>query len=302
MIFRRGTRSTDPAGTMVERRGAREVGYWRTRRFWSWLLSFRATLLVFLDTFVSVLFGQNVLRSAALSDTIVRLQWSLIRTADRVRDDVTTAVRRALIRKSSGGGPRDEDAVRVNISVLSNDRMSAFYISWSRGSLVRKFGARSVAWVAMRAGEARWWMESYRSPLIVLLDNSAKRIPVGEGTLMLKEYFQPRETLDYEAFIVLPVPRNVRALTGEYRQAAIHISFAMEADLKELWPDVIVDAPAPDTKEPINPYKKAAQAFDGVADLELRAVLHQAADVLGEVLREFNQAVFELHIRPRLLS
>jgi hypothetical protein len=293
--------------------------YWG-RRFWLWVLSWRPTLLVFFDTSLSVLLGDNVLRNAVLSDTIAKLQHSMILAIDRARDSITVTIRRALIDKGLGRD-LDEGAVRVNVSVLAPDGGSAYYVSWAPGSLARVFDRNSVAWVAISAGEARWWRKTYEnhelSRQIVVFNNVRARIPAREGLLRLHEFFQTRGAQDYEAFIVLPVPR--RAASGDYWKAGIHISFSKEDYFTTLWPclDPLSDqydaSPPDDYASPPEGElsKEALTAFYAAAprvleekmlhSAELRAVLSESIDVVAEILRRFNAVVYETYVKPRIL-
>src|SRR5207249_3365587 len=69
---------------------------YQIRRFWLWIVSYRPTVLVFSDTSLSVFFGENVLRNAVMSDTIARMQRSILLAVDRVRDSIAFAVVNAL--------------------------------------------------------------------------------------------------------------------------------------------------------------------------------------------------------------
>src|SRR5262249_23088783 len=203
-------------------------------RFWAWFVSLRPSLLAFADTFASVIVGHNVLRTAALSDTIAELQLSMVRAVDEVRESVTTSVRHALIDEQAKQPKKDQDspdqvddsAVRVNISVLSPDGASVSYISSARGSLARPFQRQSVAWVAVASGQARGWIRACHdhAARIVLHENKEQKLVDGPGPLLLRDYFQARASHDYEAFIVIPVPR--RAQNGGYSKAGVHISFS----------------------------------------------------------------------------
>lgn len=272
------------------------------RRLWAWWMSLRLPLLVFVDTFFSVLVGRNILRSSALGDEVVRLQWSVSRAVERVRQQIDRAVRRALLRGQRTAEllreQDEENAVRVNISVLSADGSRVFYIAWERGSMLRVFEKHSIAWVAVNAGEARWWKKSYqpKSSSIVLFDNTGRRLPEPGTKLMLNQYFQDRGPRDYEAFIVLPVPWNRRGSAAYYVPAAIHISFAKEEYLNGLWKGL-------DSADREPKYDDLATDLLTLIDGdELRAVLRGSVEILEELLRSFNEAVFELHIRPRLLA
>src|SRR5205085_3968155 len=125
--------------------GDHELRNWlsyRARRFWAWVLSYRATVLVFIDTSFNVIQGKNQLQSAVFSDRILELQWSLVRTADRVRENIAREVLAALRQKHPTGTengesrPNAED-VRVNIGILSAEGSSVFYVSKDEKSLPR---------------------------------------------------------------------------------------------------------------------------------------------------------------------
>src|SRR5262249_7823711 len=51
--------------------------------------------------------------------------------------------------------------VRVAVSVLSDDGQRVYYISWPPESSSRGFPPRSLAYVAVAVGVARWWREGY---------------------------------------------------------------------------------------------------------------------------------------------
>jgi hypothetical protein len=269
------------------------------RRLWTWLLSLRPSILVFLDTLFNVVQGKNQLATRALGSTIIDLQASLVRTTDRVREHIDREVRSAL-----RVGPLDENDVRVSISILSLDWSRVFYVSRARGSLRGSFDERSVAWVAVVSGQARWWKETYmeHSAEITLFNNVGGELPRPKQELKLSEYFQARADRDYQAFIILPVPWLRRGLSTGFRRGGIHISFrdwkhldalcTPEGSLQALGAAADVTRPAYDSWQHL--LDPAAQtggpriAADG-----LRVILRQSADVVGEILRRFNDAVFE---------
>lgn len=212
--------------------------YWRDRG-WCWLLSYRATLLVFWDTVYNVVQGQNQLQSVVFGNAILDLQGSLVGTADRVAKEVHRNVLKAL--RVHRHDVEDSD-VRVNISVLADDESSLSYVSWEHGSLSKRFDKHSVAWTSVFTGEARWWKQTndYGDD-VVLFDNSNKAIPVPEDMLTMKTYLQVRGPLDYKAFVVLPVPWALRGLGETYRKAGIHISFKFHTDMGLLWQNLELD-------------------------------------------------------------
>lgn len=232
------------------------LAYW-FRRLWRWGLSMRPTVMIFFDTAFAVVQGRNQAKTAILGDTILDLQWSVVRTAERVRDQVDEAIYRALRRQLADGGylhgrgirdvsPKD---FRVNVSVLSSDGASVFYVARSRGSLMRSFEKHSVAWVAVASSEARWWSDKPRSqppeqriyaPDQVLFDNRSGKLAVETEELELADFFQFRRG-DYGAFMVLPVPWARRGMEGEYRHAGIQISFEAPELMDALWAGLEVE-------------------------------------------------------------
>lgn len=265
--------------------------YW-ARRFWQWAVSLRLSLLVVFDTTVSLIQGKNQTRTVAFERTIVRQQRTLVRAADALREQLTHLLRRRL--PASG----DLGDVRVNISVLSADESSVFYIARAPGSSTRPFNKRSVAWVSLFTKSIRWFKRSYRTSgayeNIVLFENSGEKIPGAEPQMMLSSHYQWRDG-DYEAFIVLPVPR--RALSADYVRGGIHISFDREEAFEQIWDDRNIK------KDPKD-YSGAEKMLElrGEENRELRAVLHASIEVLGELLRGFNESIFKAYIEPELLA
>src|SRR5262245_4349172 len=281
-----------------------------TGRFWSWVLSFRSSLLIFFDTALSVAFGQNVLKSAVLGDEILSLQWCLIRTVDRIRERIAIEVRDAL---TAAGVPKvDSGAIRVNVSVLSADEPPLSYVTWSRGSVIAVFPRNSLAWLSTYAGEPRWWKDLYTDETtnydqkIVVLDNRENLIPGAGDRPTLRQFFQRRPSQDYQAFFILPIPWRRRTTTEAYWKAAIHISFRERAYLDKLWPTL---GPVDNTLSTLTDaqfnefYKDARQALDEgqLPHPALRAVLTQAIEALAELLRGFKPIVYEMNIRPQQL-
>ncbi|HEY4565571.1 MAG TPA: hypothetical protein VIJ36_21525, partial [Thermoanaerobaculia bacterium] len=116
--------------------------------------------------------------------------------------------------------------------------------------------------------------------------------------LSLGSFFQNRPAPDYEAFIVLPVPLLQRSAGEGYRRGAIHISLRKEGDLEKLWTPLEVGG------DPVYDQRwrqiYAAKGSEGLSiqDEKLRSVLHESLEILGELLRSFNDAVFEDYILP----
>jgi len=227
-------------------RFVRWSGYWR-RRAWTWLLTFRTTVLTFADTFFNMVQGRNQLQTEVFSDAIVQLHWSIVWAADQVREQVDCAVCSALRAQGVPADDTEGRAVRVSISLLSADEMSAFYVSRESGSLGTPFDRFSVAWIAIYAGVARWvrmgkdskekdWDKVYaRNTEAELYDNRGRSIPGEEGKVMLTRYFQIRESSDYKAFIVLPFPWAHRGRDVYHRRGGLHISFRNPEHLDFLW-------------------------------------------------------------------
>ena len=218
------------------------------RRFWYWLISFRATFVVFVDTVFNVLTGRNQLQTALFSETITDLHEALLEAAERAREEVHRAVIRALIRKEAL--PRNlphEEQVRVAVSLLSADGGSVYYIAWEHGSPPTRFGKSSVAWVAAFARVARWckcdlhgapdrWDLIYRSNKAAwIFDNQDGEIPGTTNKLPLEKYYEKRGEEDYEGFVVLPIPWTNRSQGSVHRRGCLHISFKKASYMDKLW-------------------------------------------------------------------
>jgi hypothetical protein len=251
----------DAVAGRARRRAARAT-FWRwlhsfriLHRFWRWVLSLRTPLLVFADTFYHVIQGKNQLQTAIFDSSIRDLQLTLALACDQVARSVHRAVIHALECAAGDAGERPRgEHVRVNVSVLSDDRQSVYYVSWEPGSSSLSFPMHSVAWVAVRAGQARWWKKSYtdatppaKPPDIVLYsdDPLPPLQPAGEQPppLKLADYFQKRGPIDYEAFVVLPIPWRRRD-GGASRLAGLHISFQTEKLMDALWQGLDGGTPA----------------------------------------------------------
>ncbi|MFL6258861.1 MAG: hypothetical protein ACJ76Y_04020 [Thermoanaerobaculia bacterium] len=297
------------------------VLYWG-RRAWSWLLSWRQALLIFLDTVFNVVQGRNQLRTAGFAKAVQNLHWAQYRVAGRVRESIDRAILNALnkgdaqrILAEMGVEPPREDAdIRVNVGLLSEDGTSVSYFSWERGSLGKPFDQHSVAWVSIASGKALWikvgkrkdgdWKDVYADD-ITLLKNEYGELPV-KAPLHLKDYYQRRDAPDYEAFVVLPVPWSRRGELGEYQKAGVLISFRKAAYMQALWDGLEVsDKPNFEAWTGLLecPPKPPAAADEGrvlIKDPELQAVLHQGIEVLGEALRYFSPTYFEEQILPSI--
>jgi len=326
--------STDPAWL-----------YW-PRRAGRWALSLRAALLVFWDSFFNVVQGKNQLENAVLGKTIVKLQTSLVDTLDQVTDELHRVIREVLFDELCRKGRREDLAsfdrkdIRVNVSVLSAAGDMLSYVSLDKGSKLSPFGQRSVAWVAARTGEARWWKASYRrlENKIVMFDNSKEKFEgFAESKVFLKEVFAPRGGVDYEGFLVFPIPWYSRDESG--RRGVLHVSFRKVGLMELLWPkleqlrpttedpnelaalrgdEALVpstpkppeqgEGPAEPSIEPLYDQwrllvKTCPTGADPerpcVADARLATALQQGLGVLPQVLQHFNPSLFKDLIKPR---
>lgn len=273
------------------------LSYWRAR-VWHWALSLRSFFLVVFDTFSNVLCGRNQLRSVVFEQEIVSLHWGIVRAADRIREEIERAILAALKRGQIEAV--DED-VRVSVSLLSDDESVLFYIAREEGSLGRGFDKRSVAWVSVYTDNALWWEVDY-PPETELLDNTSGGYPLLETQkIRLSAYFQTRAGQDYDAFLVLPVPWAKRAASDNVRKAGIQISFRSRKHMHELfrlpeaegrpqydrWPSLLSEA------EPV-------EQCPWTEDDQLRHVLRHSLHLLEDLLSPFNEAVFDMHIKPDL--
>lgn len=292
----------------------RWFGYWR-RRIWTWMLSFRTTVLTLGDTFFNLIQGQNQLQTEVFSDAIIRLHWSIVWAADRVREQVDLAVCAALRAKGATEEEVKDRAVRVSISLLAADESSAYYVSREPGTLGKAFDRFSVAWVAIYTGEARWvrmgqdkaakdWDEVYaRNTEAELYDNRGRSIPGEEGKVMLTRYFQTRESSDYGSFIVLPFPWAHRGRDVHHRRGGLHISFRSPKHIGDLWSGLEAKE-----GEKEKPAYKGWQGLLGSGELrlldpelhELAAVLDESLAVLAELFAFFNDSIFHERIKPHL--
>jgi hypothetical protein len=202
-----------------------------------------------------------------------------------------------------------QQQVRVAISVLSDDGTSVFYISAAPGSLDAAFQQHSFAWVAAYSGQARWWTkEGYRNPKLILYpsetDPRDPPLPIAgiPDRLRVTDYYQLRQKADYEAFMLIPIPW--RRGRENSRHGLIHIAFGEEAWMHALWPKLdgkLSDAvaAAAEKEEDVFPYREWSTLLtrDELPDNVLRAVLNESVNVLGELIDQFDQAIFESRLR-----
>ena len=261
---------------------ARRIG----RRFW-WFL------VVAADTTFNVVQGRNDVKPFFLAETIVDLQLSALVTIDRVRESLTSAIEQ-LVKTKLPQAQLAAGDIRVSVSVLADDENQAFYVSKPTQNLSTQFGPKSVAWVAVMIGQARWWVENKAYQDIELFDNTGQVIPLPHpaAKMMMKDYYQQRKA-DYEAFIVIPIPLRQRG-TG-VRRAGLHISFAKKAYMDAVWAK-FADEPygMPAANVPSPPPAAYPKANDILVetDAELRALLKQSIEVIEAALRGFNEVLF----------
>ena len=278
-----------------------------------WLSSLRVPTLTGFDTFINLIQGRNQTRTQVFEKTIIDQQWNVIRVADRIRSnlnhfiegrvrqgrqkDANTAQASAVTQPASVRSADLPGLVRVNISVLSNDQTSVYYISRAAGSSHSPFPKRSLAWLSVFTGEIRWYESAYRRlpdfDKIVLFDNSLHLVPGDDAMFLLKDHYQVRAGEDYHAFVVMPVPSPRRGFGSDYVKGAIHVSFRDESDLGYIWQDPAI-APNPGLPANYNTPKRVLE--DWCRDDGICASLNISIAVLGELLRGFNEVIYKSYI------
>jgi hypothetical protein len=220
-----------------------------------------------------------------------------VRTADALRKNLNAVIYSRLPGHSYHPQRTPQD-VRVNISVLSTDQTNVFYISRTPGSSLKPFGKRSVAWVSVFTGKIRWYKKSYSDNQdlfrqIVLFDNTDGTIAGDEQKIHLSSHYQERDQ-DYEAFVQFPVPSPQRGFESGYVKGAIHVSFRRETDFASLWKGDKLD---PTTQEPT--YREPGKMLeDWCSDDEVRGALRSAVAALSELLRGFNEVIYQSYLNP----
>ncbi|HET9211781.1 MAG TPA: hypothetical protein VFR03_15340, partial [Thermoanaerobaculia bacterium] len=218
------------------------------------------------------------------------------------------------------------DDVRVNISVLSSDGSSVYYVSRDPKSLPRPFGRHSIAWLSVAAGVARWCKmkndgKLFYDPNTHLIGERDQGLLPDSGPHLLANFFEYRPEPDYKAFIVIPIPWLARGEEGKCRRAGIQISFSEPEYMDAVWSglekrmEMKMKAKMNDAKEIPN-YEQWEDLLDlasssgasgagkrsggevCIHDRGFHAALHQAVKVLEEALRHFNDTIFEEVIRP----
>ena len=303
--------------------------YWPRYRLWGpidWLISWRIPFLTFCDTFFNLIQGKNQTETYALHKNLVDQHWNLIRAADSIRKDLNELVERKVDkpagtarkpleelleevveealeiptqRAPTPGAKTGGTRVRVNISVLSQDRSSVYYISQSHGSLHAAFKKTSVAWVSVFTGEIRWYLSAFRdhAKRIVLFDNRTGDVPGEDKKLwLLSDFFQARQKEDYQAFVMFPFPWPRRGYGGDYVKGAIHISFRDDADFLHIL------SPGDFTRDSEQHlyYPSPGSSLDEFCpDAEVRATLNTSIRILAELLQGFNEEIYKTYIEPR---
>jgi hypothetical protein len=289
--------------------GWAEFWYWWWRMV-NWFLSLRVPVLTFLDTFINLIQGKNQTQTSVFTDEIIGQQRNVLRTADAIRRDLNDLIEHKVMAKCYSSSaplasppghqlPTDLPRVRVNISVLSADQTSVYYISRTPGSSRQTFSKHSVAWVCVYTGALRWYKSQYGGTTdknTVLFDNSGGRIHDEGKFLMLDTYYESRPGADYEAFVMLPVPWPQRDPGTDYQKGAIHISFRKDEEFESIWPRQEDPSHKDGGTNLFYPEPQNNQMLGDWCDAEVRAALRNAIAVLGELLRGFNEAIYKGYI------
>jgi len=187
----------------------------------------------------NVLQGRNQLKSAVFTDVILDHYRATLGAAERLRLEVTDAVREAV--KSVNG------QIRVNVTLQSRDGATLYYVRAAEGSLQRPFDRKTVAWLSVVTSRPMWWVDDWHVKFgdTLLVENSNDQTGLKgleRKAFTLKEQFSLRGVLDYKAFIVLPFPFGARGESDRAR-GAIHISFERAEQIVELIKNVDVKGP-----------------------------------------------------------
>jgi hypothetical protein len=304
-----------------------EFAYWWWR-FVNWFFSLRVPLLTFFDTFINLIQGKNQAQTAVFADEIIDQQRNVIRTVDAVRRDLNELIERLVIGKHHGTKHDEAFAdlprVRVNISVLSADQNTVFYISRTPGSSRHVFSRRSMAWVCVYTGELRWYKSWYAADdksgdknagkeaekngetekphakldphNIVLFDNRHGTIAGDDDLIRLDTHYEARPGEDYQAFVMLPFPWPQRDFGTDYVKGAVHISFRTDQDFECVWKDGH-DPKGDDPKKLF--YPEPAHMLEDWCDREVRAALRNTMAVLAELLHGFNETIYKSYVEPQ---
>ncbi len=290
------------------------------------------TWTVFFDTFFTFLQGKNQLKTGPFTQEILQLQAANLRTVDEVCKQIFKAIRgRFSEDKSFNLDQLSDYGVRVSVSVLARNHQSTYYVSKPSGSLDDSFGKNTMAWLAIYTGHALWWRDAYdpqtdsgkqfQSRLVLprrlpeLLDPAESEKKVAEEgkpkPLIVdpRTYHSDSRDSDYEAYVVIPIPLRLRNPHGHDVRAGIHISLRQQDWLEQLWPQLEADLPAPaaasgqgsgETK--VIQYQDWQNVLGVRTDSDdiLGRKIYEADQLLSDLLRNFNEKLFESTLRPQL--
>ncbi|NJL29734.1 MAG: hypothetical protein HC897_18525 [Thermoanaerobaculia bacterium] len=312
-------------GSRRKGKGCKEiVAYW-LRRAWGWALSWQSTGLVFLEASLNAVQGRTG-QGSGFHQAIVDLHRSQLWSAEKIRHEVDVAILGALKRKRLETGfknlPEPQDSnVRTSISIHNGVRQSMCYIAWERGSMWKEFPKKSIAWFVAASGMARWFKGGEQAAGTDLSKSTYSKavlrekgdpLPHGcqeDQSFKVADWFASRPPLDYQAFMMIPIPWSRRDHGGRYRNAALHISFTLSEYMDALWEGLEVAGSENEPKQPnykewkgiLELEKERPDSKLYIRDPQLRAVLHQAVETLGEMLRSFNPRIFEEDILPHMI-
>lgn len=272
------------------------LGYWILRVV-NWVFSLKVPALTFFDTFINLVQGKNQTTTRALAEVVIDQQKNLIRVADAVRKNLMNLIESKMTNQDASTLPH----VRVNISVLSADQSSVYYVSRTPGSSLRPFTKRSVAWVSVFTGQIRWWCEDFENNAdkVLLFDNSKGVIADAEDKILLSTYFQDRSG-DYGGFVIIPLPWPQRSYGSKYVKGAIHISFRGKHDIYNIWKkDEIEPSASGLPSGSLLGYPTPQRMLeDWCKHGDVRAVLQNAVVALGELLFGFNEIIYRNSLEP----
>jgi hypothetical protein len=154
-----------------------------------------------------------------------------------------------------------------------------------------------MAWVSVFTGAIRWYESFYRDlpdfDKIVLYDNRKGTIAGEQDLIYLQSHYQARDD-DYQAFATFPVPWPHRGIGTDYVKGAIHISFRKQEGFSQIWqPEPPVGGSPPGDLTYQSPNRMLE---DWCSDIEVRAALINSIEVLGELLRGFNEVIYKSYI------
>lgn len=293
------------------------------------------TWTVFFDTFFTFLQGKNQLKTGPFTQEILQLQAANLRTVDEVCKQIFKAIRSRFSEVEGFNLDQLSDyGVRVSVSVLARDHQSTYYVSKPSGNLNDPFGKNTMAWLAIYTGHALWWRDDYdpqtdsgkqfqsslvlprRLPELPDPAEAEKKVPEeGKPQPLVvdpRTYHSDSRDSDYEAYVVIPIPLRLRNPTGHDVRAGIHISLRQQDWLKILWPQLEADPPEPaagsaaasaeGTGKTLIQYQDWQKVLDLRTDSEdiLGRKIYEADQLLSDLLRNFNEKLFESTLRPQL--